>query len=75
LKYEVVQGDLVGQLDPGAAGGGTARAESIQRVHDHLLILPRRAIQHQPGRAGVDHDRHSIVLAQLIDQHLHALFQ
>ena len=68
----VVQRHLVGQLNALTAVGGTAGLQPIQGVQNGLLLVPAGRWQDQARGAGVDHHCHAIVLAQLVDEHLHA---
>src|SRR5207249_3672261 len=48
-RDEAVSGDLVGELDPGAASRRTARLELVDRRADRFLIAPRSRRQHKTG--------------------------
>ena len=61
--------DVVGELDPGAAGGRAARLQPVDRLAgSSVLSAPLRRRQHQARRAGVDDDGHPVLLAKLLHQ-------
>ena len=68
-------GDLVGQLDSFAAGGGAACLQSVDFGVDDRFFIAGSRVQHQSGCPGINHNRHSVLGPQLLHQQLECLFQ
>ena len=73
LRDEVLDGLVVGELDARAAVGRAPGLQLVDGREDLGLAEARGGGEHQARGAGVDDDRHPVVLAQLLDQHPHPL--
>ena len=65
----------VGQLDPGPAVGRSAGLQAVERFENLLFVAARGRRQHQPRGTGVDDDGHAVLGVEILDQHLHGVFQ
>jgi len=63
---EALPRDFVGQLEPRAACGRAARLQLIERGADQALVVGRW--KDQPRRAGIDHDRDTVLGFQFLSQ-------
>ena len=68
FAHEILLRDVVGELDPRAAGGRPACLETIDRVEDRGFVAPGRGRQHETGVARVDDDRDAVLRTELIDE-------
>ncbi len=64
---------LIGELDPCAAVGGTAGFKTVDRFENRLLAVAAGRRQHQAGAAGVDDDRHAVAVAEFTREQLERL--
>ena len=70
LLDEVLDRGVIGELEPRAAVGRAAGLEALERREDLGLLVAGRGGEHQARRPRVDDDRHTVVLAELLDQPL-----
>ncbi|MCY1295566.1 hypothetical protein D9M70_449120 [compost metagenome] len=61
---------LVGELDARLAGRRAAGAEPVDGGADLRLVAAGGGLEHHPRLAGVDHQGHLVLGAQLVDQQL-----
>jgi len=71
----VLGGDAIRQSDARSPGGGATGLEVVDGLEDRRPVAARRGGKHEPGRSGVDDDRHAVLLTELIDEHGEGLLQ
>jgi hypothetical protein len=64
----ILASDVVGQLEPGATSSGSTRLEPVDSGENRRLVLARGGRKHETRGAGVHHNGHPVLRAQLLDQ-------